>query len=218
MLIGRLMWVYYQQIQSNLVVSNSVNWNLRLYRCRTLVTATNHYKRREKHRIYQTWIYRISGYIEQTALPEGSTIVYIECRGSSAVGCQVSEMRYLPSLSGQTRAGRRRCHLSQAVETVIDIYHGLHAQAMPRLPLPSAGCCICLRALRKTLSKQLQQQQVDFMLSEPDEQQRSLMKRPSSVNSSSGFTLVAELEQLPADSHVMTLDYSPGDDYWLFLS
>ena len=90
MLIDRLMWVYYQQIQSNLVVSNSVNWNFRLYRCRTLVTATNHYKRREKHRIYQTWIYRISGYIEQTALPEGSTIVYIECRGSSAVGCQVS--------------------------------------------------------------------------------------------------------------------------------
>jgi len=84
---------------------------------------------------------------------------------------------------------------------------------MPRLPLPSAGCCICLRALRKTSSKQLQQQQVDFMLSEPDEQQRSLMKRPSSVNSSSGFTLIAELEQLPADSHVMTLDYSPGDDY-----
>jgi len=82
---------------------------------------------------------------------------------------------------------------------------------MPRLPLPSAGCCICLRALRKTSSKQLQQQQVDFMLSE--QQQRSLMKRPSSVNSSSGFTLVAELEQLPADSHVMTLDYSPGDDY-----
>jgi len=37
------------------------------------------------------------------------------------------------------------------------------------------------------------------------------MKQPGSANSSSGFTLVAELEQLPADSHVM-LD-SPGDDY-----
>jgi len=57
-----------------------------------------------------------------------------------------------------------------------------------RLLLSPAGCCICLRVL--------QQQPVDFPLSEPDERQRSLMKQLGSVNSSSGLTLVAELEQL----------------------
>jgi len=37
--------------------------------------ATSHYKRREKHWIYRTQIYRISDYIEQTASPEASTVI-----------------------------------------------------------------------------------------------------------------------------------------------
>ena len=40
----------------------------------------SHCKRRENHRIYRTRIYRIIGYIEQSASPQASTIVvYIEC-------------------------------------------------------------------------------------------------------------------------------------------
>jgi len=73
---------------------------------------------------------------------------------------------------------------------------------LPRVLLPSAGCFICLRVLGKTLSKQLQQQQpVDFPLSEPDQRQRSLMKRRTAA---AGHGAGA------ADSHV-TLDF-PGDD------
>ena len=60
-----------------------------LYRTRTLVPATNHYKRRGKHRIYRT---RISGYIEQTASPNASTF-HSRClyrmSGVLAVSCQV---------------------------------------------------------------------------------------------------------------------------------
>ena len=94
----------------------------------------------------------------------------------------VSEMWYLTSLPGHKPATNcRRCHLSQA---------------LPRLPLPSAGCCIWLLVLGKTLYKQLQQQPVDFPLSEPDEWQWSLMKQLGSMTSSSGLTMVAELEQL----------------------
>ena len=51
-------------LQLNLVISNSVNSNFRLYRSWAFVPATSHYKRRGKHRIFPTQIYRISGYIE----------------------------------------------------------------------------------------------------------------------------------------------------------
>ena len=161
--------------------------NFRLYRANSVARGVHNR------------IYRMSGVISGR-LP-GQLVKCDTCHHY-----QVINPRRPPPVSPLTGRGDRDRYLSRSPRTGLD-------QAMPRLPLPSAGCCICLRALRKTLSKQLQQQQVDFMLSEPDEQQRSLMKRPSSVNSSSGFTLVAELEQLPADSHVMTLDYSPGDDY-----
>ena len=109
--------------------------------------------------------------------PQSSFISNVRGHRQSAAR-SVSEMQYLPSLScHKPTTGCWRCHLSQA-------------------PLPSTGCCICLHVLGKTLSKQLQQQLVAFPLSEPDEWQRSLMKRPGSMISSSGLTLVAELEQL----------------------
>jgi len=121
-------------------------------------------------------MYQISYYIKQTASPEASTIlVFIECWGSSRqlAARSVSEMQHLPSLSGRKPA--------LAADGVTS----------PRLPLPSAGCFICLRVLGKTLSKQLHQQPVDFPLSEPDERPQPLMKRPGSTNSSSRLMLVA---------------------------
>jgi len=140
-------------IQSNLVVLNSVNSNLRLYRSQTLVPAMNHYKRRGKHRIYRTQICRTSDYIEQTASLEASQSLFISNvwgHWQSATR-SVNEMRYL--------------HHYQVVNTRL----AADGVTSRRLPLPSTRCCHCciyLRVLGKTLSKQLHQQPVDFPFSE----------------------------------------------------
>jgi len=140
-------------IQSNLVVLNSVNSNFRLYRSQTLVPAMNHYKRRGKHRIYRTQIYRTSDYIEQTASPEASQSLFIS--NVWVIGSR---------LPGQLMKCDT-CHHYQVVNTRL----AADGVTSRRLPLPSTRCCHCciyLRVLGKTLSKQLHQQPVDFPFSE----------------------------------------------------
>ena len=101
-------------IQSNRVISNSVNSNFCLHRSRPLVLATSHYKRRGKHQIYRTRIYRISGNVEKQRCPRRPQSSFISNVGGhqwSAVR-SVSEMRHLPSLSGHKPAtGRQRSPL-----------------------------------------------------------------------------------------------------------
>jgi len=95
----------------------------------------SHYKRWRKPRIYRTWICRISGYIEKKHRPRRPKSSFISNVGGHRrlAARSVSEMRYLPSLSGYKPAtGRWQCHLSHS---------------LPRLPLPSASCCVHLRVL-----------------------------------------------------------------------
>ena len=57
--------------------------------------------------IYRTQIYRISGYIEQTASPEASTIVvYMECRGHRWSAAIITHTRLTALCPGITRASR----------------------------------------------------------------------------------------------------------------
>ena len=65
------------------------------------LTAKNRDQLRNLRSVIEYGLPFFTGYIEQTASPDASTIVdYIKCRASSAVSCQparsVSEMRYLP--------------------------------------------------------------------------------------------------------------------------
>ena len=160
------------QIQSNLVISNSVNSISAYIEVRLWSGPWVIIKGRESIRFIE------HGYIEFPAISskqrhwkhlQSSFISHV-----GGHGCR---------LPGQL-VKCDTCHHYQ----VVNPRPAGDGVTSPRLPLSPAGCCICLRVL--------QQQPVDFPLSEPDERQRSLMKQLGSVNSSSGLTLVAELEQL----------------------
>ena len=109
-------------------------------------------------------------------------------------------MPFLPP-NQQRQSTEGTCHHYQ----VINPRPATDGVTSPRLPHPSASCCCCcihLCVLGKTLSKQLQQQAMDFPLSEPDER---LMKLPGITNSSSGFTLVAnKVYAFVADANRLT--------------
>ena len=107
----------------------------------------------------------------------------------------VSEMRHLPSSSGHKPAtSRRRCHCYPSRLLVAASVYVFLGRRYIYTAAAAAG----------------------WFHAQWTRWVTTITNERGSANSSSGFTLVAELEQLPADWHV-TLD-SPGDDYWLFLS
>ena len=80
-----------RKIQSNLVISKSVNLNFRLYRARTLVLATSHYKRREKVGFIEHGYIKVLAISSSQCRPDLSmTFIYIgQCPKSPVISCKV---------------------------------------------------------------------------------------------------------------------------------